>query len=66
MNEYPQVNHIVIYHDKETEELDGKGWCVEFSDADTTNRFGTISGALAYASLFRDWLEHDRQDAIAI
>jgi hypothetical protein len=50
------ANHIVIYYDAETDERDGEGWCVESSDSEMTVRFGTLAGALAYASTEENWL----------
>jgi hypothetical protein len=50
------VNHIVIYFDRDLSKQDGHGWCVESSDSEMTVRFGTIAGALAYASTEEQWL----------
>jgi len=50
------VNHIVIYFDRDLSERDGRGWCVESSDSEMTVRFGTIAGAFAYASTEEQWL----------
>lgn len=57
METYPKTLHIVIYYDEAMASADGNGWCVEFSDSDTTTRFGTYAGALAYAGRFEDTLK---------
>jgi len=54
MIHYPNALHIIIYYDEDPAIADGNGWCVEFSDSDTTTRFGTYAGALAYASRFEE------------
>lgn len=50
------ANHITIYYDGEMEASDGNGWCLESSDSEMTVRFGTLAGALAYASTEESWM----------
>lgn len=60
METYPDSLHIIMYYDSEAASKDGFGWCVEFSDAETTNRFGTLAGAIAYINLFADLLKNSK------
>lgn len=55
-NLFLSVNHIIIYFDPEMNESDGRGWCLESSDSETTVRFGTLAGVLAYAETEEPWL----------
>ena len=50
------VNHVTIYFDADADQRSGQGWCVETSDSEMTVRFGTLAGALAYASTEENWL----------
>jgi hypothetical protein len=58
------TNHIIIYFDAEIDERDGQGWCVESSDSEMTVRFGTLAGALAYASTEENWLRKNREQVV--
>lgn len=60
MESYPSVIHMVVYYDHDANSIDGKGWCVEFSDSETTNRFGTFAGAMAYMDLFANSLKNSK------
>lgn len=62
----PACKHITIYYDEQMVECDGYGWCVEFSDSETTNRFGTLEGAIAYARLSKEWLENSTKDLSSV
>lgn len=52
METYPKCLHVVLYYDDEVARADGMGWSVEFSDSETTTRFGTLASALAYIERF--------------
>jgi hypothetical protein len=43
MNETPTV--CIFYYDNDMKSVDGKCWCVKFSNSSTTNRFTTIGDA---------------------
>jgi len=53
MYQPPTGLYVLVYYD---EDLDGLNWCVEFSDSESTTRFGTMAGALAYVQQFEDAL----------
>lgn len=51
-----KANHLIIYYDQDMNLSDGRGWCLESSDSETTVRFGTLAGVLAYAETEEPWL----------
>ena len=62
MNTEIAVNHITLYFDAVAEDIDGKGWCVEFSDSDITVRFQTFLQATIYTQNFTPWLLGDTKE----
>jgi len=56
MDIYPNCQHIVVYYDHQMHLADSNGWCLEFSDSETTNRFNTLDLLLQYLSSFESWL----------
>lgn len=56
MNPEIAVNHLTFYFDAVADDIDGKGWCVEFSDSSSTIRFETFLQATFYAQQFTPWL----------
>lgn len=50
------TNHIIIYFDTQCAEIDGRGWCVDTSDSEITERFGTFLEATMYSSKYTPWL----------
>lgn len=57
-------NHVIIYFDAVMDESTGEGWCVETSDSEMTVRFGTLAGALAYASTEENWMRNSREPVV--
>lgn len=49
--------HLTIYYDRECAERDsGRGWCLETSDSEITERFGTFLEATMFAARYTGWL----------
>lgn len=57
-------NHVTIYFDAVMDESTGQGWCVEASDSEMTVRFGTLAGALTYASTEENWMRKSREPVV--